>query len=215
MLLQWGVWAVSQQGCHSGMLCYFLNPGPSAHEMLASNRTKSSSLTFTLTGIPGVLLSSHWMALPLCCLSLLTLLGNSTLLWMIKTDHSLHAPTHYFLSMLIMADLGLPLSTLPTMLAIFWSKFTSVCFETCAVQMYFICISTIEPGALVAMVSDCFIAICHSLHYAVPDQSLIMKTGRQFSRRASAQCSPLLFSSGRCPSAGPVCSPTPACIRTR
>lgn len=167
MLLQWGVWAVSQQGCHSRMLCYFLTPGPSAHEMLASNRTKSSSLTFTLTGIPGVLLSSHWMALPLCCLSLLTLLGNSTLLWMIKTDHSLHAPTHYFLSMLIMADLGLPLSTLPTMLAIFWSKFTSVCFETCAVQMYFICISTIESGALVAMVSDCFIAICHSLHYGL------------------------------------------------
>lgn len=91
-LLQWGVWAVSQQGCHSGMLCDFLTPGPSAREMLASNRTKPSSLTFTLPGIPGVLLSSHWMALLLCCLSLPTLLGNGASLRMMQADHSLRAP---------------------------------------------------------------------------------------------------------------------------
>lgn len=72
----------------------------------------------------------------------------------------------YFLSTLTVADLDLPLSTLPTMLAMFWSKSSSVCFETCVVQMY-ICISITESGLLVAVLSDYFTAICHSLHYGL------------------------------------------------
>ncbi|NXW52396.1 O51G2 protein, partial [Nyctiprogne leucopyga] len=134
---------------------------------------------FTLTGIPGLLMSSYWMALPLCCLYLLMLLGNCTLLWMIKTDHSLHTPMYYFLSMLAMADLGLSLSTMPTMLAIFWFKSTSLPFEACIVQMYFIhSFSAIESGVLVAMAFDRFVAICYPLHYgSVLTNSLITKVG--------------------------------------
>ncbi|KAM9300301.1 LOW QUALITY PROTEIN: uncharacterized protein RDI95_015639 [Morus bassanus] len=142
-------------------------------------RTGSSPLTFILTGIPGLPMSSYWMALPLCCLYLLMLLGNCTLLWMIKTDHSLHTPMYYFLSMLAMADLGLSLSTLPTMLAIFWFESTSLRFEACIVQMYFIhSFSAIESGVLVAMAFDRFVAICYPLQYAsVLMSSLIMKAG--------------------------------------
>ncbi|NWX05396.1 O51L1 protein, partial [Caloenas nicobarica] len=134
-------------------------------------------LTFILTSIPGLPMSSSWMVLPLCCLYLLMLLGNCTLLWMIKTDHSLHTPMYYCLSILAVADLGLSLSTLPTMLAIFWFESTSLRFETCVVQMYFIhSFSAIESGVLVAMAFDRFIAICYPLRYAsVLTSSLIMK----------------------------------------
>ncbi|KAM6099595.1 LOW QUALITY PROTEIN: olfactory receptor 51H1-like [Theristicus caerulescens] len=144
-----------------------------------SHRTGSSPLTFILTGIPGLPMSSYWMALPLCCLYLLMLLGNCTLLWMIKTDRSLHTPMYYFLSMLAVADLGLSLSTLPTMLAIFWFESTSLRFEACIVQMYFIhSFSAIESGVLVAMAFDRFVAICYPLRYAsVLMTSLIMKAG--------------------------------------
>ncbi|NXL68425.1 O51E1 protein, partial [Chordeiles acutipennis] len=145
----------------------------------SSNRTGSSPLTFTLTGIPGLPMSSYWMALPLCCLYLLMLLGNCTLLGMIRTDHSLHTPMYYFLSMLAMADLGLSLSTMPTMLAIFWFKSTSLRFEACIVQMYFIhSFSAIESGVLVAMAFDRFVAICYPLRYgSVLTNSLITKVG--------------------------------------
>nr|XP_009506447.1 PREDICTED: putative olfactory receptor 51H1 [Phalacrocorax carbo] len=145
--------------------------------MSSSNRTGSSALAFVLTGIPGLPMSSYWMALPLCCLYLLMLLGNCTLIWMIKTEHSLHTPMYYFLSMLAVADLGLSLSTLPTMLAVFWFESTSLCFEACVVQMYFIhSFSTIESGVLVAMAFDRFVAICYPLQYAsVLMSSLIMK----------------------------------------
>ncbi|XP_035186797.1 olfactory receptor 51G2-like [Oxyura jamaicensis] len=157
----------------------FQTRGPSVQEMSASNRTGSSPLTFILTGIPGLPMSSYWMALPLCCLYLLMLLGNCTLLWMIKTDHSLHTPMYFFLSMLAMADLGLSLTTLPTMLAVFWFKSTSFHFEACIVQMYFIhSFSEIESGVLVAMAFDRFIAICYPLRYAsVLTSTLIMKAG--------------------------------------
>ncbi|KAF1663533.1 Olfactory receptor 51F2, partial [Aptenodytes patagonicus] len=147
--------------------------------MSSSNRTGSSPLTVILTGIPSLPMSSYWMALPLCCLYLLMLPGNCTLLWMIKTDHSLHTSMYYFLSMLAMADLGLSLSTLPTTLAIFWFESTSLHFEACIVQMYFIhSFSAIKSGVLVAMVFDRFVAICYSLRYAsVLTSSLIMKAG--------------------------------------
>ncbi|NWR79003.1 O51E1 protein, partial [Centropus unirufus] len=143
------------------------------------NRTGSSPLTFILTGIPGVRMSSYWMALPLCCLYLLMLLGNLTLLWVVTTDRSLHTAMHYFLSMLALADLGLSLSTLPTMLAIFWFESTSLRFEACVVQMYFIhSFSAIESGVLVAMAFDRFVAVCHPLRYAsVLRSSLVMKAG--------------------------------------
>ncbi|NXG56131.1 O51F2 protein, partial [Hemiprocne comata] len=147
--------------------------------MSSSNTTESSPLTFILTGIPGLPMSSHWIALPLCCLYLLMLLGNCTLLWMIRTDHTLHTPMYYFLSMLATADLGLSLSTLPTMLAIFGFKSTSLPLEACIVQMYFIhSFSAIESGVLVAMAFDRFVAICHPLHYtSFLTSSLIMKAG--------------------------------------
>ncbi|NXD87901.1 O51G2 protein, partial [Halcyon senegalensis] len=145
----------------------------------SSNTSGSSPLTFILTGIPGLLMSSSWMALPLCCLYLLMLLGNCTLLWTIKTDYSLHMPMYHLLSMLAVADLGLSLSTLPTMLAIFCFKSTSLRFEACIVQMYFIhSFSAIESGVLVAMAFDRFIAVCYPLHYAsVLTNSLIKKVG--------------------------------------
>ncbi|NWS77513.1 O51E1 protein, partial [Crotophaga sulcirostris] len=143
------------------------------------NGTGSDPLTFILTGIPGLLMSSYWMALPLFCLYLLMLLGNLTLLWMIRTDRSLDTPMYCFLSMLAVADLGLSLSTLPTMLAIFWFESTSLCFEACLVQMYFIhSFSAIESGVLVAMAFDRFVAICHPLRYAsLLTSSLVTKAG--------------------------------------
>ncbi|XP_009555537.2 olfactory receptor 51H1 [Cuculus canorus] len=171
------------EGAHCMVLIprhhYFQTLRSSMCEMSSCNRTGSYPLTFILTGIPGLLTSSYWMALPLCCLYLLMLLGNCTLLWTIKTDRSLHTPMYCFLSMLAVADLGLSLSTLPTMLAIFWFNSTSLCFEACVVQMYFIhSFSAIESGVLVAMAFDRFIAICYPLHYAsVLTNSLIMKAG--------------------------------------
>ncbi|XP_048148585.1 olfactory receptor 51G2-like isoform X2 [Corvus hawaiiensis] len=147
--------------------------------MSSSNRTGSSPLAFILTGIPGVAVSSLWVALPLCCLYLLMLLGNCCLLWAIRAEHALHAPMYQLLSMLALADLGLSLCTLPTVLAVFCVPATSLPFQACLAQMYFIhTFSAIESGVLVAMAFDRFVAICHPLRYgSVLSGSLVARAG--------------------------------------
>lgn len=75
--------------------------------MSSSSRTGSTPLAFIFTGTPGLPMSSSWTSLPLCCLYPPMLLGNRTLLWMVKAERSLHAPMYFVLSMLSLADLGL------------------------------------------------------------------------------------------------------------
>ncbi|KAM8821458.1 olfactory receptor 51H1-like [Eudromia elegans] len=147
--------------------------------MSPANNTVFSPLTFILTGVPGLTMSNYWIAFPLSSLYLLMLLGNCTLLWTIKTDCSLHTPMYYLLSMLAVADLGLSVSTLPSMLGIFWFESTSLRFDACIIQMYFIhSFSAMESGVLVAMALDRFVAICYPLQYAsILTGSLIMKAG--------------------------------------
>ncbi|NWI10618.1 O51F2 protein, partial [Crypturellus soui] len=147
--------------------------------MSAVNNNIFSPLTFILTGVPGLPMRSYWIAFPLSSLYLLMILGNCTLLWTIKTDCSLHTPMYYLLSMLAVADLGLSLSTLPSMLGIFWFEATSLRFDACVIQMYFIhSFSAIESGILVAMALDRFIAICYPLQYAsILTGSVIVKAG--------------------------------------
>ncbi|NXO16279.1 O51G2 protein, partial [Oriolus oriolus] len=142
-------------------------------------RTGSSPLTLILTGIPGVAVSGPWVAVPLCCLYLLVLLGNCSLLWAIRAERALHTPMFQFLSMLALADLGLCLCTLPTVLAVFCVPAASLPFRACLAQMYFIhTFSAIESGVLVAMAFDRFVAICHPLRYgSVLSGSLVAGAG--------------------------------------
>ncbi|NXP20652.1 O51G2 protein, partial [Scytalopus superciliaris] len=143
------------------------------------NGTGLSPLTFILTGIPGVRMNSSWVALPLCCLYLLMLLGNCSLLWAIGTHRGLHTPMNHLLAMLALADLGLSLCTLPTVLAVSCSEPPELCLGACLAQMFFIhTFSAIESGVLVAMAFDRFVAICHPLRYSsILGGSLVGRAG--------------------------------------
>ncbi|NWV61948.1 O51G2 protein, partial [Malurus elegans] len=145
----------------------------------SSNRTGSSPLSFTLTGIPGVPVSGWWVAVPLCCLYVLMLLGNCSLLWTLRSEPALHSPMCCLLSLLALADLGLSLCTLPTVLPVFCVPALSLPFRACLAQMYFIhTFSAIESGVLVAMAFDRFVAICHPLRYgSVLSSSLVARAG--------------------------------------
>ncbi|XP_053561086.1 olfactory receptor 51E1-like [Bombina bombina] len=128
--------------------------------------TSNSSLGFILSGIPGLEEYHFWIGLPLISMYIVAILGNGTLLYIIRTEQELHEPMYIFLFMLSFVDMLLATTTMPRMLAIFWSNSIEIGFNNCLVQMFFIhFLSALESGILVAMAIDRYVAIRHPLRY--------------------------------------------------
>ncbi|XP_008066386.1 olfactory receptor 51F2-like [Carlito syrichta] len=135
--------------------------------MSTLQNTTSSSIIFLLTGVPGLEVFHTWISIPFCFLYVTALSGNSLILFAITTQPNLHEPMYYFLSMLSTTDLGLSVSTLVTMLGIFWFNAREIGFNACLSQMFFIQLFTVmESSVLLAMVFDRFVAISNPLRYA-------------------------------------------------
>ncbi|VCW83797.1 unnamed protein product [Gulo gulo] len=118
-------------------------------------------------GIPGLEESQHWIALPLCVLYLLAVMGNVSIIFIIWTDSSLHQPMYLFLAMLSGIDLVLASSTAPKTLAVLLVHAHEIGYTVCLIQMFFIhAFSSMESGVLVAMALDRYVAICHPLHHS-------------------------------------------------
>ncbi|XP_066216755.1 olfactory receptor 51H1-like [Saccopteryx leptura] len=169
--------------------------------MMNSNASAVNHHTFILTGIPGMPDKNPWMAFPLGFLYTLTLLGNGTILAIIKVDQSLHEPMYYFLSILALTDVSLSMSTLPSTLSIFWFNVPEISFDACITQMFFIHgFGVVESGVLVSMAFDRFVAICDPLHYAsILTHGIICKIGIAVLTRAVCVVFPVPFLIKRLP----------------
>ncbi|XP_069495452.1 olfactory receptor 51G2-like [Ambystoma mexicanum] len=140
--------------------------------------SNSSLPSFILMGFFGSDVNSLWTALPLTSLYCLSVLGNNLILFIIKTDRQLWEPMYLFLWMLAATDLGMTVSTLPSVLCVVWFDFRNINFNACMTQMFFIhTMSLMESAILVAMAFDRYIAICHPLRYASILHPLVAKTG--------------------------------------
>ncbi|KAJ6652312.1 hypothetical protein lerEdw1_012722 [Lerista edwardsae] len=133
---------------------------------MSSSSESSCAPVFLLTGFPGLEGSHGWISIPICSMYLTAVAGNCTILFLIRTDRTLHEPMYYFLSMLAFADLGLSATTLPTMLCVLWFNHRAIDFSACLVQMYFIhTLSIAESGILLSMAFDRLVAIRNPLRY--------------------------------------------------
>uniref|UniRef100_G3U515 G-protein coupled receptors family 1 profile domain-containing protein n=1 Tax=Loxodonta africana TaxID=9785 RepID=G3U515_LOXAF len=135
--------------------------------MFKENNTTQDPFYFILTGIPGFEAFHIWISIPFCCFYTISIMGNTIILAVIRTEPSLHQPMYLFLSMLTLTDLGLTLTTLPTVMPLLWFNIQKVTFEACFAQFFFLHgFSSIESSVLLAMSFDCYVAICRPLHYA-------------------------------------------------
>ncbi|NXF40208.1 O52D1 protein, partial [Nyctibius bracteatus] len=132
-----------------------------------SFQNHSSPSSFILTGIPGLEDAHFWIAFPFCTMYFMAMLGNITLLLVIRMDPSLHLPMFHLLSMLAAIDLVLTTSTMPKLLSNFWFHSHEIDFEGCVAQMFFIhSFSIMESGVLLTMAFDRYLAICKPLRYS-------------------------------------------------
>uniref|UniRef100_A0A8D0GE42 Olfactory receptor n=1 Tax=Sphenodon punctatus TaxID=8508 RepID=A0A8D0GE42_SPHPU len=155
--------------------------------MGSSNCTHIAMSTFLLSGFPGLEGSHHWIAIPIFSVYLVAMLGNVMILYVIKTDPSLHQPMFYFLSMLALTDLGLCISTMPTVLGVLWFQVKKINVFACIFQLYLIhSFSFMESAVLFAMALDRFLAICFPLRYAsILTNSRVAKIGLVLSLRST------------------------------
>ncbi|XP_053876091.1 olfactory receptor 51G2-like [Malaclemys terrapin pileata] len=163
--------------------------------MSAVNDTKFNSAVFLLTGIPGQEDVHLWISIPFSLMYVISIIGNSVILIIIKADPSLHEPMYIFLSMLAVTDLGLSIATIPTTLGIFLLNSREISLNACFAQLFFIhLLKCTESSVLLLMAFDRFIAICNPLRYtSILTLPRICKMGLVFVLRGVSVMLPLPF----------------------
>uniref|UniRef100_A0A4X1V837 G-protein coupled receptors family 1 profile domain-containing protein n=2 Tax=Sus scrofa TaxID=9823 RepID=A0A4X1V837_PIG len=104
---------------------------------------------FLLTGFPGLEMFHPWISISFFVIYVSILLSNGTLLFLIREDHTLHEPVYYFLAILAATDLGVTLTTMPTVLGVLWLDHREISHGACYFQAYLIhSLSIVESGVL-------------------------------------------------------------------
>ncbi|KAM5247584.1 LOW QUALITY PROTEIN: olfactory receptor 51A4-like [Ctenodactylus gundi] len=149
--------------------------------MAILNTSEAEISAFYLVGIPGMEPAHIWISIPICLVYTFAILGNCTILFFIKTEPTLHEPMYYFLSMLAFSDLGLSLSSLPTMLRVFFNA-PGISPNACFAQEFFIHeFSAMESSVLLIMSFDRFVVICNPLRYTILNVARVTQIGLAFS----------------------------------
>ncbi|KAM8795490.1 olfactory receptor 6C3-like [Eudromia elegans] len=134
--------------------------------MGAQNETAVAE--FILEGFSGLdqrlqLLLS--LILPLIYLT--TVIGNTTIIFLVHVDHHLQTPMYFFISNLAFLEICFTSSTTIKLLVILSSGRRTISVGSCFAQSYFyFALGFIEFAFLVVMSFDRYVAICQPLHYA-------------------------------------------------
>ncbi|KAM5287992.1 olfactory receptor 8S1-like [Ctenodactylus gundi] len=136
------------------------------HHLHIASRNQSIITEFILLGLSA---NPHVQALLFVLflkIYLLTLLGNLTMMLVIRADSHLHTPMYFFLSHLSLVDLCFSSVTVPKMLNDLLSEKKTISVEGCLTQIFFVFLTAGTEIFLVSMMAfDRYVAICNPLLY--------------------------------------------------
>ncbi|XP_039174361.1 olfactory receptor-like protein OLF4 isoform X1 [Crotalus tigris] len=127
---------------------------------------QTDSFVFLFLGLSGDPQLQIFLFLIFSIFFLITLLGNITIILIIRMDPSLSTPMYYFLTHLSFVDICYSTDIVPKMLTNFLMKQKTISFTGCISQMFFsFLLSVTDVFLLSAMAYDRYIAVCYPLHY--------------------------------------------------
>ncbi|XP_060110694.1 olfactory receptor 10G6-like [Heteronotia binoei] len=98
---------------------------------------------------------------------ILTLCGNSLIVWVVASDVQLHKPMYWFLCHLSIMDMAFSSIVVPRLIAGFFPGGNIISFGECICQVFFLnFLGCTESLLYTVMAYDRFIAICKPLHYS-------------------------------------------------
>ncbi|KAL4827354.1 hypothetical protein H8958_021647, partial [Nasalis larvatus] len=123
---------------------------------------------FILLGLSSAWETQVFLFVLFLAMYLVTVLGNFLIFLLIRLDSRLNTPMYFFLGVLSFVDICYTNSTVPQMLVHFLSARKSIPFHSCVLQL---CVSlamgSMEFFLLGAMAYDCYVPVCHPLHYTL------------------------------------------------
>ncbi|XP_050985764.1 olfactory receptor 52K1-like [Labeo rohita] len=127
------------------------------------------TLAYQAQGVPCPLSLGEWrpfLFLPFFLMFLLAITANSILLYLIKSQKSLHSPMYVLIGVMAVLDLIMPMFFVPNMLLSLLFSLSEISLTGCLIQMFGLhFIGTFQSTLLFWMALDRYFAICRPLHY--------------------------------------------------
>ncbi|XP_036393596.1 olfactory receptor 52E4-like [Megalops cyprinoides] len=102
----------------------------------------------------------------LCFVFVVTVLGNSFVMFIICTERSFHTPKYITMLNLAIADLCESTALIPNLIKTFLFDSQYISFDACMANMFFVFLfSSMQSATLTVMAYDRFVAICLPLRY--------------------------------------------------
>uniref|UniRef100_K7F0B1 Olfactory receptor n=1 Tax=Pelodiscus sinensis TaxID=13735 RepID=K7F0B1_PELSI len=129
------------------------------------NQTSQSEFIFL--GFPGTGNFQTYLVVLFSLIYVLTILGNISIIILVRIQPRLHTPMYFFLCNLSFLEIWYTTVGVPKTIAIFMGKSRTISFSSCILQMYFMfSLGCTEQILLSAMAYDRYLAICYPLRYS-------------------------------------------------
>uniref|UniRef100_F7G4B6 Olfactory receptor n=2 Tax=Ornithorhynchus anatinus TaxID=9258 RepID=F7G4B6_ORNAN len=127
----------------------------------------STTTEFILLGLTGDATLQAVLFVTFLGIYTVTLMGNLSIIILIRVSSKLYTPMYFFLSHLAAVDIGYSSCVTPVMLGSFLTDLYTMTLAGCVVQVfYLVTFGTTECFLLAAMAYDRYIAVCSPLLYS-------------------------------------------------